>query len=77
MQNLNELRQLIMESDDVYTYLLQYFIEDITTSEFSEYMKQAVENGMSEREVLSVYFASWILWEEQSEKLIEKLLSLR
>lgn len=66
-----------MESDDVYTYLLQYFIEDITTSEFSEYMKQAVENGMSEREVLSVYFASWILWEEQSEKLIEKLLSLR
>ena len=41
-----------------------------------EELRERRENGISERYFLSRYMASWILWEPNADRLIERLREL-
>ena len=74
--NQDEMLELILKNNDVFAFLNYYYIEETTTQEFQEYMRKECGNGRTEREVLADYYAAWIPWEEQNEKLIRKITEL-
>ena len=73
MYDVNELTQLLMNSDKAFAYCCQYFIEEVTDSYFEEYLREKMAQGFTEREVLSEYMAAWIPWEDHADKLIARL----
>ena len=73
MYDVNEMIQLLMESDKAFAYCCQYFIEEVTDSYFVEYLREKLAQGFTEREVLSEYLAAWIPWEDHADKLVVKL----
>ena len=73
MTEVDELFQLLMESDRAFAYCCQYFIEDVTGWRMEEEVRDYEENGISERYVLSRYMASWIPWESHADRLIARI----
>ena len=41
MPNYTELVQLVMENNNVYSYLIYYYLEDISNQAFEEYANNA------------------------------------
>lgn len=76
MTEVDELFQLLMDSDRAFAYSCQYFIEDVTGWRMEEELRERRENGISERYFLSRYMASWIPWEPNADRLIERLRKL-
>ena len=74
--DMDEMIQTILDCDEVFAFLNQYFLEDTSDWLFQEYMKNECEKGMTERQVLARYYASWIPWEKCQELLIEIINSL-
>lgn len=76
MTEVDELFQLLIKSDRAFAYCCQYFIEDVTGWRFEEELRDYEENGISTRQVLSRYMASWIPWESHADRLIVRLREL-
>ena len=74
--DMDEMFQTILNCDKVFTFLNQYFLEDTSDWLFREYMKNECEKGMTERQVLARYYASWIPWENCADKIIAKVYEL-
>lgn len=69
----NEMVQRIMTDDAVYTYLIYFYLDEISDWRFTQEMEIAAEKGISEREYLSNYFSARIPGEKCYEKLIMKI----
>ena len=76
MTEVDELFQLLMDSDRAFAYSCQYFIEDVTGWRMEEELRERRENGISERYFLSRYMASWIPWEPHADRLIARIRKL-
>ena len=76
MYDVNELMQILIESNSAFAYCCQYFIEQVTDSYFVEYLREKIAQGLTEREVLSEYLASWIPWEDHADKIVMKIKEL-
>lgn len=58
-----------MENDKAFNECYLYFIEDVWDLMVHEEVREAEAHGISEREVLAQYMASWIPGEPCAEKL--------
>ena len=76
MPNFSELVQVIMENDNVYSYLIYFYLEEISDQAFEDYAKEQCQSGKTLRQVHAEYFASWIPWESCAESLIERVREL-
>ena len=74
--SFSELVQTIMEEDEVYTFLIYYFLEWISDQAFEDYAVEEMKKGKSLREVHAEYFAAWIPWENCADKIIERIHEL-
>ena len=59
-----------MTNDDVYTFLIYFYLDEISDWRFDLEMR---DSGLSEREYLSHYFAARIPGEDCYEKLIDRI----
>ena len=66
----SEMVHAIMTNDAVYTFLIYFYLDEISDWQFEQEMKFAAEKGITERQYLSRYFASRIPGEDCYEKLI-------
>ena len=65
----DKLFQILMESDAAFNECYLYFIDDVWNLMIHEEFCDAKARGVSEREVLARYMASWIPCEEHADKL--------
>ena len=76
MPSFSEMVQIIMQNDCVYSYLLYFYLEDISSWEFEELVREECQRGKTQREVHAYYFASWIPCEKNFAKIMERIESL-
>ncbi len=62
-----------MESNTAFNECYLYFIENIWNLTIYEEVREAEARGLSEREVLAQYMASWVPGEPHPEKLCKKI----
>ena len=74
--SFSEMVQLIMQNDNVYSFLIYYFLDWISDSIFEEDAEEEVKKGKTLRQVHAEYFAAWIPWEDCADKLIERIHEL-
>ena len=72
----DDLVQLIMQNDYVYSYLIYYFIDWISDQAFEDDAKEQVKNGKSLRQVHAEHFASWIPCEDCADKIYDQIQDL-
>ena len=63
--------QFLVKSDRAFNYCYQYFIEDVW-----DLRAEAYDSGISERQLIARYMASWIPWESRAERLIARVREL-
>ena len=73
MRSYLELVQLIMENDDVYSYLINYYLDLISDQAFEDFLNAECQKGKTVRQVHAEYMASWIPWESSADKLCERI----
>ncbi len=74
--SFSDLVSVIVNSDRVYTFLIYFYLDEISAWQFQQEMQSALETGIPEREYLSSYFASRIIGEDCFDKLIRKIIVL-
>ena len=62
-----------MEDDTAFNECYLYFIDDVWNLMVREEVREAEAHGISEREVLAQYMASWIPGEEHADRLCERI----
>ena len=79
MSSFSEMVQLIMQNDYVYSFLIYFYLEDISSWEFEELVREECQKGKTQREVHAYYFASWIPCEKNVAEIMEsiELLSIK
>ena len=76
MYKHDELLQLIMTNDYVYSYLIYFYLEEISDQAFEEYAKKQCQSGKTLKQVHAEYFAAWIPWETCADKIYEQIRDL-
>ena len=62
-----------MENDTAFNECYLYFIDDVWNLMVHEEVREAEARGISEREVLARFMASWILGEEYADRLCARI----
>lgn len=65
-----------MENDAAFNECYLYFIDDVWNLMVHEKVREAEARGISEREVLARYMASWIPGEKHANKLMARMCEL-
>ena len=76
MYNYDKMVQRIMTNDYVYSYLIYFYLEEISDQAFENYAKEQCQSGKTLRQVHAEYFASWIPWETCADKIYDQIQDL-
>ena len=76
MYSVDEMMQLLAQSDSVFAFCYQYLGDDVTDRYAQDAIQEKMERGLSERDALAEYMASLLVWEPHLDKLLEKIEDL-
>ena len=76
MYSVDDTMQILKENDTAFNECYLYFIDDVWNLMIHEEVREAEARGISEREVLARYMASWIPGEAHADKLIARMHEL-
>ena len=73
MYSVDEMMQLLLQSDRILAFCYQYLGDDVTDRYAQDAIQEKMERGLSEKEALAEYMASLLVWEPYLDKVLAQI----
>ena len=73
MYFVDEMMQLLLQSDRILAFCYQYLGDDVTDRYAQDAIQEKMERGLSEKEALAEYMASLLVWEPHLDKVLAQI----